>query len=72
MTKKTNNTEVKTLDKKLNISGVMNSTAKPKLVCEECGSNRAEKRVFQTGYDGGMRGVFCDGCWVEFCYDFMD
>lgn len=59
-------------EKKLNISGVMNSAVKKPLICQQCGSNRAEKRIFQTGIDGGTRGVFCDSCWVEFCYDFMD
>lgn len=72
MTKRIVSKKVKTSDKKLNISGDMSSAVKKPLVCQECGSNRAEKRILQTGADGGMRGIFCDSCWVEFCYDFMD
>lgn len=68
MAKKILNKKIETSNEKLN----MNNLVKKPLICQECGSNKAEKRVFQTGVDGGMRGVFCDNCWSEFCYEFMD
>ncbi len=61
MTKEIKKTKIKTSDKKLNISDVMNSAT-----CR-CGSKHATMRWFHT-----RQHLMCDTCWCEFLYEEVD
>lgn len=50
-----------------------NKTKKKKnLICTDCNSNRAEKRLIQTGVNGAVSAILCDMCWKDFFYEFCD